>query len=251
MCEQKRRIRKDCRKFLRGVICVSFLHRLTNIAAPTLAAWLIGDMANALLALDKAAILTRLPAFVCAALVQVAGTAGTKLALNLLLTKQGFAYDSFLMDKFIHLPLLQIQRVEAGAVMERLEEDAAAFCWNQMTLCAYPAVVAVFGAGVIAALFRSGCPVIFALTIFVLAALPLARTACMAGIRTRLKKEASEYSEDRKQLEQELFGARDFAKSYSLYGFLSAAWKNVSALFCKKQDRPSAAWTPSQRHWTS
>ena len=219
MCEQKRRIRKDCRKFLRGVICASFLHRLTNIAAPTLAAWLIGDMASALLALDKAAILTRLPAFVCAALVQVAGTAGTELALNLLLTKQGFAYDSFLMDKFIHLPLLQIQRVEAGAVMERLEEDAAAFCWNQMTLCAYPAVAAVFGAGVIAALFRSGCPVIFALTIFALAALPLARTACMAGIRTRLKKEASEYSEDRKQLEQELFGARDFAKSYSLHGF--------------------------------
>ena len=151
MCEQKRRIRKDCRKLLRGVICASFLHRLTNIAAPTLAAWLIGDMASALLALDKAAILTRLPAFVCAVLVQVAGTAGTELALNLLLTKQGFAYDSFLMDKFIHLPLLQIQHVEAGAVMERLEEDAAAFCWNQMTLCAYPAVAAVFGAGVIAA----------------------------------------------------------------------------------------------------
>lgn len=97
----------------------------------------------------------------------------------------------------------------------------------------------------------SRAPYLIVLTIFVLAALPLARAACMAGIRTRLKKEASEYSEDRKQLEQELFGARDFAKSYSLHGFLSAAWKNVSALFCKKQDRPSAAWTPSQRHWTS
>ena len=234
MREQKRRIRKDCRKLLRGVICASFLHRLTNIAAPTLAAWLIGDMASALLALDKAAILTRLPAFVCAVLVQVAGTAGTELALNLLLTKQGFAYDSFLMDKFIHLPLLQIQRVEAGAVMERLEEDAAAFCWNQMTLCAYPAVAAVFGAGVIAALFRSGCPVIFALTIFVLAALPLARTACMAGIRTRLKKEASEYSEDRKQLEQELFGARDFAKSYSLHGFFVSRLEKRFRAFLQK-----------------
>ena len=234
MGEQKRLIRKDCRKFLRGVICASFLHRLINIAAPTLAAWLIGDMASALLALDKTAILTRLPAFVCAVLVQVAGVAGAELALNLLLTKQGFAYDSFLMDRFIHLPLLQIQRVEAGAVMERLEEDAAAFCWNQMTLCAYPAVAAVFGAGVIAAFFRSGCPVIFALTIFALAALPLARTACMAGVRTRLKKQVSEYNEDRKQLEQELFSARDFAKSYSLHGFFIGRLEKRFRAFLQK-----------------
>ena len=90
------------------------------------------------------------------------------------------------------------------------------------------------GAGVIAALFRSGCPVIFALTIFVLAALPLARTACMAGIRTRLKKEASEYSEDRKQLEQELFGARDFAKSYSLHGFFVSRLEKRFRAFLQK-----------------
>ena len=90
------------------------------------------------------------------------------------------------------------------------------------------------GAGVIAALFRSGCPVIFALTIFVLAALPLARTACMAGIRTRLKKKASEYSEDRKQLEQELFGARDFAKSYSLHGFFVSRLEKRFRAFLQK-----------------
>ncbi len=234
MCEQDRLIRKDCRKFLRGVICASFLHRLTNIAAPTLAAWLIGDMASALLALDKAAILTRLPAFACAVLVQVAGVASAELALNLLLTKQGFAYDSFLMDQFIHLPLLRIQRVEAGAVMERLEEDAAAFCWNQMALCAYPAVAMVFGAGVIMAFFRSGCPMLFALTILALAALPLARTASMAGTRTRLKKEASEYSEDRKQLEQELFSARDFAKSFSLHDFFIGRLEKCFHAFLQK-----------------
>ena len=145
MREQKRRIRKDCRKLLRGVICASFLHRLTNIAAPTLAAWLIGDMASALLALDKAAILTRLPAFVCAVLVQVAGTAGTELALNLLLTKQGFAYDSFLMVKFIH-PLRIPRRCgdfrsggDRGVVPQRLPGDFCAddFCVGGAAACTY------------------------------------------------------------------------------------------------------------------
>ena len=56
----------------------------------------------------------------------------------------------------------------------------------------------------------------------------------MAGIRTRLKKEASEYSEDRKQLEQELFGARDFAKSYSLHGFFVSRLEKRFRAFLQK-----------------
>ena len=50
----------------------------------------------------------------------------------------------------------------------------------------------------------------------------------------RLKKEASEYSEDRKQLEQELFGARDFAKSYSLHGFFVSRLEKRFRAFLQK-----------------
>ena len=80
----------------------------------------------------------------------------------------------------------------------------------------------------------SRAPYLIVLTIFVLAALPLARAACMAGIRTRLKKEALEYSEDRKQLEQELFDARDFAKSYSLHGFFVSRLEKRFRAFLQK-----------------
>lgn len=80
----------------------------------------------------------------------------------------------------------------------------------------------------------SRAPYLIVLAIFVLAALPLACTACMAGIRTRLKKEASEYSEDRKQLEQELFDARDFAKSYSLHGFFVSHLEKRFRAFLQK-----------------
>lgn len=212
-------IKKDCRKFLRKAIVVCFFHRLFNIIAPTLVAWLIGNMASHLMALDRQAILPGLPSFVCAVFIQVVIVAVFHLSLNLLLTKQGFAYDGFLMNKFIHLPLSHVQTLEAGVVMERLEEDSAAFCWNQMTLCAYPAVAGVFAVVLMVAFWENDCPAFFALTIVTLAALPIIRTAYIAKENTKLKKEVSEYNENRKQMEQELFHARDFAKSFSLHDY--------------------------------
>lgn len=214
-----KQIKNDCREFLRTAIFVSFLHRLTNIASPTIAAWLIGDMTNHLLNLDVVAILSSMPSFLCAVFFQVIVVSIFNLVLNLLLTKQGFAYDSYLMEKFIHLPLSTVQTVDAGSVMERLEEDSAAFCWNQMTVCAYPCAIIVFALVLGYILFDNGCHIIFALTIVLLAALPIVRTAYIGKAQTSLKKKVSEYNDARKQMEQELFNARDFAQSYSLHNY--------------------------------
>lgn len=214
-----KQIQKDCRGFLRTAIFVSFLHRLTNIAAPTIAAWLIGDMTNHLLNLNTVAILSSMPSFLCAVVFQVVVVSIFNLVLNLLLTKQGFAYDSYLMEKFIHLPLSTVQTVDAGSVMERLEEDSAAFCWNQMTVCAYPCAIIVFASVLGYILFDNDCHIIFALTIVLLAALPIFRTAYIGKAQTILKKKNSEYNDARKQMEQELFNARDFAQSYSLHNY--------------------------------
>ncbi|MDO5423085.1 MAG: ABC transporter ATP-binding protein [Eubacteriales bacterium] len=230
----KRAIRRDCRRFLRTAVLASFLHRLSNVAAPLTAAWLIGDMANCLLTLDSKAIASGMSAFLCAVFFQVVVAALFNLALNLLLTRQGFAYDSFLMGKFIRLPLTVSLTADAGSVMERLEEDSAAFCWNQMTLCAYPGAVllcfAVFGY----AMVRNDCPVNFALTIVFLAALPVIRAARIGKRQTALKKQVSENQETRKQLEQELFDARDFAKSYSLEDYFIGRSRNLFRNFLKE-----------------
>lgn len=229
-----RLMKKDCRKFLHEAILVCFFHRLFNIASPTLAAWLIGDMTSRLLELDTPAILAGLPAFLSAVFVQVVIVAVFRLRLNLLLTRQGFAYDSFLMEKLIHLPMIHVETMEAGAVMERLEEDAAAFCWNQMTLCAYPAVASAFALVLMLSFWQNGCPILFVLTILAMAALPIIRTAYIAKEKAKLKKEISEYNEGRRQMEQELFQARDLAKSFSLHNYFTGRLERHFERFLQK-----------------
>lgn len=215
----KRKMKTDCRNFMRTALVASFFHRLVNMAAPTFAAWMIGDMANHLLVLDSKAIASGMPAFICAVFFQVVVVALLQLALNLLLTKQGFAYDGFLMEKFIRLPLHIVQMTDAGSVMERLEEDSAEFFWNQMTLGTYPGAIILYFVVFAYAMIQNDCHIAYVLTIILLAALPIVRSAHTGKQQSELKKQVSEYNDARKQMEQELFSARDFSRSYSLDEF--------------------------------
>lgn len=230
----KSTIKRDCCRFMRTAIIASLLHRLVNIAAPTIAAWMIGDMANHLLVLDREAIAAGLPSFLCAVIFQVVVVALLNLALNLLLTKQGFAYDGFLMEKFIRLPLRMVETTDAGSVMERLEEDSAAFCWNQVTLHAYPGAILMYFVVFGYTMIQNDCHVVFALAIILLAALPIIRTIFIGKRQTALKKKVSENNDVRKQMEQELFEARDFSKSYSLDGFFIGRLRNQFEKFIKR-----------------
>lgn len=214
-----RKMRRDCRCYMRGAIAASFLQRLTDVAAPMTAAWLMGDMANHLLTLNGEAIREGMPGFLTAVCFQVVGAALFRLVLNLLLTKQGFAYDAFLMEKFIHLPLKTIQTTSAGAVMERLEEDSAAFCWNQMVLLACPPAVGCCTGVFLYVLSREQYPVLFILTILFLAVLPIFRAKLIGKTRAELTRQISEYQGDRKQLEQELYDSVSFSRCFGLSGF--------------------------------
>lgn len=214
-----KQMRRDCRKFMAGAMVMSFFHRLTSVVAPMAAAWLIGDMANHLLTLNREAIQEGLPGFICAVCFQVVGVALFNLSLNLLLTKQGFAYDAFLMEKFIRLPLETIQTTSSGAVMERLEEDSAAFCWNQMVLRAYPGAIAICAVVFVQMIVWEKCPMLFVLTILFLGALPIFRAKLVGETRAELTRQISEYQGDRKQLEQELYDAAAFSRCYGLDDF--------------------------------
>lgn len=216
---QYKQMRWDCRKYMGGAILMSFFHRLTSVAAPMAAAWLIGDMANHLLTLNRDAIAEGLPGFLWAVFFQVIGVALFNLSLNLLLTKQGFAYDAFLMEKFIHLPLETIQTASSGAVMERLEEDSAAFCWSQMVLCAYPGAIAICVGVFVHIILQEQFPVLFVVTILLFAALPIFRAKLVGKTRAELTRQISEYQGDRKQLEQELFDSASFSQCFGLDRF--------------------------------
>lgn len=214
-----KQMRRDCRKYMGGAILMSFFHRQTSVAAPMAAAWLIGDMANHLLTLNREAIADGLPGFLWAVFFQVIGVALFNLSLNLLLTKQGFTYDAFLMEKFIHLPLETIQTTSSGAVMERLEEDSAAFCWSQMVLCAYPGAIAICVGVFVHIILRERFPILFVVTILFFAALPIFRAKLVGKTRAELTRQISEYQGDRKQLEQELYDSASFSRCFGLDRF--------------------------------
>lgn len=232
--EVKRQMKRDCCKFMRASIFASFFHRLTAVAAPLVAAWLIGDMTNYLLALDVNSITSEMLPFLCAVFFQVVIAALFNLLLNLRLTKDGFAYDGFLMEKFIRLPLRTIQTTDSGAVIERLEEDSSAFCWNQMTLYAYPGAILLCFLVFCYSMAVSDTHFVFVLTVIIIAAIPVIRTTHIGKAQTALKKQVSEYNDARKQMEQELYDSRDFAKCYLLEDFFIRRLNNLFCGFIKK-----------------
>ena len=232
-----RQLKRDCRAFLPGVIFLCFLHRLTGLATPTFLARLMGDMSDSLLRLDTPAILSALPPFLFAVSLQVLLVPGWKLVLNLLLTKQGFSYDAFLMNKFIRLPLSSVEKVEAGALMERLEEDSAALCWNQMVICAYPGAIGVFACVLGYLLFAGNKNILFSLGIVLFSALPVVYTIYIGKVQARLKKMASEYQDSRKQMEQELLQGKDFSKIYHLHPYFTGRLDRLFQSFLEKNGK--------------
>ena len=91
--EKRRNMRRDCARLMAGAIVATCLECLLGMAAPTVVSLLLGDMADALLALDVAAIGAQFPAFLGGILVTVLVAPGMTLVKNLLLTRQGTAYE--------------------------------------------------------------------------------------------------------------------------------------------------------------
>ena len=191
-------------------------------------------MANHLLTLNTAAIASGMPLFLCAVFFQVVVAMLLDLAGNLLLTRKGFDYDGFLMEKYIRLPYKTLQTMEAGAFMERLYEDSAKFCFNQVALCTNPFSIGVSIAVFCGVMADGECPVLFALLIVLLAAIPAYRAAHIGKRQTQLKKEVSEYSDKRRQMEQELFDVGEFARSFSLEDFFVGRLHCLFSSFMQK-----------------
>ena len=121
--EKRRNMRLDCARLMAGAIVATCLECLLGMAAPTVVSLLLGDMADTLLALDVAAIGARFPAFLGGILVTVLVAPGMTLVKNLLLTRQGTAYDMFLMGSTLGLPHKSLHQVDAGDYLHRFEVD--------------------------------------------------------------------------------------------------------------------------------
>lgn len=218
--EVRRRLRRDCARLMAWVMVVTGVECLLRLAAPTVASLLLGDMADALLALDVAVIGARFPAFLAAILVTVFLAPGTALVKNLLLTRQGVAYDMFLMESTLRLPYKALHTVDAGEFLHRFEVDRTLYyCCVVRLLGCLPALAAygVFWAGL---MWKSGVSLWFGLCVVLLSGVSVAYDTRMAGRKAELGRRTAAYEGQRTQLELELLSLRDFSAGFGLQEFL-------------------------------
>ena len=215
------RIRSDCLRYMRKSVLMRFLSDLMSVVMPTLNAYLIGHMTDYLLALDSEKIVEALPLFLIAIGITVFMTPLFYLRLNLSLTKDGFSYDAYLMDCFIHKPLKSIETENFGSVIERMEDDSSAFCWNTVLLMSRPAMVFCYGCVMVLFMFQKNNHPLFILLIILLSSLPVWKARVFGKKKARFRREFSEYNELRRGLEAETVLSREFLYNYHLADFLS------------------------------
>lgn len=216
-----RQIERDCAHFMRVPTLLRIGSELLSIAAPTVSALLVGDMADQLLKGDAAGILARLPYFAASVAVIAFIVPLSELAVNLLLTKYLFVYEAFLADRYIRLPLLTAQQMEAGEVMERFEDDADEYSFAQVFKRCRPPVLTIYLAVLIAIVIRRGLDPLFMSAIVLLSAMPVVWAKLSAGRKASLARRTHEYDDERKSFEHDVCSARDFIRCFRL-----GAWAN-------------------------
>lgn len=218
--EKDRVIERDCARFMRFPTIALIITELLALLIPSVSALLIGDMSEQLLTGNRSAVLSQLGPFLFSVILIAFITPFSEYIQNLFLTKYGFAYDAFLADRFIRMPMLSAQKKELGELMERLEEDSAAYCFYQVLKRGRPLVMLLYLALLFVLVNNREYDLIYTLIIFIMAAIPLV-WANYAGKREAvLSKEYSEYNEKRKNLEQTLYLSRRFYLFYQLSGFI-------------------------------
>ena len=220
MGKKRWHMRWDCARLMIGPILTSFLERLLMIASPTVLSFLIGDMANSLLALDTNTITRQLPSFVIAIGVQVLLIPMVSLGKNLLLTQQGTAYDVFLMTSTLHMPHRSLHSIDSGDYIYRFEEDRTTYYIAIMRLFSYPPAILVYGVFFLFLARQNDYNFIFCLFVFALSGLSVAYDSAIAKKQATLKRETSEYGAMRTNLELETFSMRDFSTGFGLSQFL-------------------------------
>lgn len=215
----KNEIRRDGLKCYFTPVLVRIFSDFSGLALPTVTAMLIGGMTDSLLALDMTAISAQLIPFCLAMVLSVLLVPLLGLWENILLTKRGFSYDTFLMGRFMEKPLADIQRIDSGTVTQRLMEDSISFSFQLLWIYSRPVILLGY-VGVLACLVVfGGYHWGYCLILVLLSGSKLLRTSLRSRQKAVLKRKTSEYAESRRSLQQELGDAKDFVRSFSLENF--------------------------------
>lgn len=216
---RRRRMRRDCARLMVGAIIATFFACLLSIASPTVLSILLGNMTDALLALDTQGIWRRMPAFLTAMVVTVILTPGAALLQNLFLTKEGIAYDMVLMNSTLAMPYHSLHQTDAGDFLQRFESDRTMYYISLVHLLSYPFALVLYALFLVILVARSGYSPLFCIAVIALSALSVAYDAIVSGRQAELNQQAAAYGGKRKLLELELLSLRDLSRGFGLHQF--------------------------------
>lgn len=244
MGKEKRRIRqkmrRDCARLMAPAIAASFFECLLTMAAPMAASILLGNLADYLLALDREGIRNCLPAFAAAIFIEAILTPGVVLGKNLLLTRQGTAYDVFLMNSTLHMPQKSLHSIDSGDFMYRFEGDRTMYYITIMRLFSCPAAVVCYGILFVILLRNSSYHALYCICIVFLSALAVLYDSAVARRQASLKKETADYESSRTELELELLMTRDFSHGFGLDSFMISRLHNLFACYWRQTGEEQA-----------
>lgn len=238
--ETKRQIERDCVRWMLPCFALNLFQEMLSLTLPVVTSWMIGDMADALLALDTARIRARLLVFIPAFLAGVFAEPLTGLWENLLMTRRGFGYGNFLYGKYLRLPMKAARSIDSATLVRRIDTDSTDYYFILMVLCTRPLAMAVYLAVLCAAFVSGAFDPLFILAMAVLAALPVLRAALNARAKAKLKADRMDYEEAREGLEYAMLSGRDFLSRYGLtrryIGRLHAGFARYSEKTGRRQD---------------
>ncbi|MCM1025197.1 MAG: hypothetical protein NC432_02110, partial [Roseburia sp.] len=173
----RKAIRRDCHRAMWPCYVLLGLSQFSGFLVPTLSAWLIGDMTDALLALDANYISTRLLPFLIAILLEAVALPFISMTLSLVVIKCAGRYEVSLMERLLHRPLSALHGETGGSVAEHIIVHTPDYYSIQMCKFTLPFIVLLYGGALLAVLVTGKLCLLYLFALMLLAAVPFLRTA--------------------------------------------------------------------------
>ena len=211
-----RMITRDCLHYMKAPMIVMFFGTLMRVAFPTVSAYLLGGMTDSLLALDRIAIMQKLPYLVISIVFSVLVVPATGFITNYLLVRNGYRYDAFLVEKYMDKELGDIEKNGTGALVEGVDADAE-FCYSTCQLFAVPLVLVAYIVFLFLLLGRDAT-IFTSLMVFV-PMLFILRAILTGKNQGRSRKYGHEYNGVRRGIEERVVPTAEWLRSWGMTGF--------------------------------
>lgn len=209
-------VRRDCHKAMWPSYVLRGLCLLLEFLVPTLSAWMIGDMTNALLALDARYIGARFLPFLIAVFLEAVALPLIQMAVSLSIVKRAAHYEVSLMERLLHRPLSALSEETGTSVATHTTVHVPDYYYIQMCKCTLPFIVLIYGGALLVTLITGELHILYMLSIMLLAAVPFLRTALIGKRNAKFNAEERSYETARAQEEESMFRARSFFRTNRL-----------------------------------